>query len=360
MSVESVTSPVQDRPAAPDLRMLAVSDLIPDDMQPRVDLEGESTASEFRTLQGLAESIAESGVIQPLVVRELPSGGYQIQSGHRRHAAAKLAGQAFVPCIIVKDDGKLDTKRISQIAENAQRKAMTSKELAVAIQELLRLGLSKGDVARRLGIQESRVTLLVRLFALPERLQEAFADGHIVSPRAAYELERLPVELQELLLTEAKRIPLTQATVQEARRKWESSGGVRPPLTQTPALHPTLLAAVVKYLKNDLAHGGEADTYSSTSVQRDRVRVFGEELSQAGPAVEPAHHVGGPEATPYAEEGQVRLPKVSIAQAQALVTVIASLNQVDVPVHLCPPKSVSADELSKWLVPQLLAIRPHS
>lgn len=354
MSNQVVTSSVNDTPAAPDLRMLAVADLVPDAMQPRMDLESESTASEFRTLKGLAESIAESGVIQPLVVCALPTGGYQIQSGHRRHAAARLAGQEFVPCIVVSDDGNLASKRISQISENAQRKAMTSKELAAAIQELLRLGLSKGDVARRLGIQESRVTLLTRLFELPERIQDAFSKGNILSPRAAYELERLPKDLQDQLLKGASEIPLTQASVQEARKKWESSGGVRPPLSQMPAMHPTLLAAVTKYLQKDWAK----DTYSQAAIHRDRVLMFGQDLISAGSPEASVQNPADTHAEPYSEQGHVRLPNITVEQAQVLMTVIEGLNLVIAPKELYS-KNASVRAITDWLAPQLLAIRPH-
>ena len=119
--------------------------------QPRQELEGLPTDPEFRTLQGLADSIRQVGILQPLRVRRLAPGSYQILSGHRRFEAAKLAEKELLPCIVVESTGEPGDVRLAQITENVQRKAMTASELAWSVEELVRNGLTQAEVAPNWG-----------------------------------------------------------------------------------------------------------------------------------------------------------------------------------------------------------------
>ena len=119
--------------------------------QPRQELEGLPTDTEFRTLQGLADSIRQVGILQPLRVRRLAPGSYQILSGHRRFEAAKLAEKELLPCIVVESTGEPGDVRLAQITENVQRKAMTASELAWSVEELVRNGLTQAEVAPNWG-----------------------------------------------------------------------------------------------------------------------------------------------------------------------------------------------------------------
>jgi ParB family chromosome partitioning protein len=199
--------------------------LSPDPHQPRTELESDNpSVTEAATLQGLANSIEEVGILQPIRVHALPSldgtTRYTIVSGQRRFEAARMVGLETVPCLVV--DVPQDSARtlVSQVTENLQRKAMTATELALAVQSLVQLGTKQEDVARKLGIQPSQVTLLLNLLVLSGPVKTAFARGRIESPRAAYDLNKLPPALQEQLIAESEqkgRI-VTQRDVREVKQ----------------------------------------------------------------------------------------------------------------------------------------------
>jgi ParB/RepB/Spo0J family partition protein len=297
--------------AAPDLQMLPVDELHPDESQPRTEMEGLDTESEFRTIDGLAQSIRERGILQPLRVVARPSGGYLIQSGHRRHAAAKLAGLSLVPCILLSDDGDDVGKFIDQITENTQRKSMTSKELSLAVQKLKKAGLSQAEVSRKLGVNESSVSMLMRLLRLPANIKAAFENGLIESPRAAYDLERLPKPLQDHILSQLGTTPLTQSSVREAKAAWEANGLVARHPYQSPPLPQAQYASLVACLEDGLQ-----DQYPQAAIERARDAFFGVGWRTCAPITVPA------------------MPPPSIAVAKGVPAIeVAGLNPDDA-LHL--------------------------
>lgn len=204
---------------------LPLTSLSPDPQQPRRELENDSsTVTEAHTLQGLANSIAEVGILQPIRVRAVAdvSGAphYQIVSGQRRYEAARMLGLAQVPCLVIDEPSNASQTLVAQVTENLQRKAMTPSELALAVQTLVQSGATQDEVARKLGIQSSQVTLLLNLLVLAGPVKVAFERGRIESPRAAYDLNKLPPALQEQLIGEAevKGRVVTQRDVREVKQ----------------------------------------------------------------------------------------------------------------------------------------------
>jgi ParB/RepB/Spo0J family partition protein len=200
--------------------------LSPDPNQPRRELESDNpSVTEAATLQGLANSIQEVGMLQPIRVHSVVTNEgvtrYMIVSGQRRFEAAKMLGMATVPCLVVDDPEDAPRTLVSQVAENLQRKAMTATELALAVQSLVQTGATQEEVARKLGIQPSQVTLLLNLLVLSGPVKLAFARGRIESPRAAYDLNKLPPALQEKLIgeSEQKNRIMTQRDVRE-QKQW--------------------------------------------------------------------------------------------------------------------------------------------
>ena len=199
--------------------------LSPDPHQPRRELESDSpSVTEAATLQGLANSIRAVGILQPIRVHALASldgaSRYTIVSGQRRYEAAKMLGLDTVPCLVVARAQDDSHTLVSQVTENLQRKAMTAGELALAVQTLVQSGANQDEVARKLGIQASQVTLLLNLLVLSGPVKGAFERGRIESPRAAYDLNKLPPALQEQLIGEAEhkgRI-VTQRDVREVKQ----------------------------------------------------------------------------------------------------------------------------------------------
>jgi ParB family chromosome partitioning protein len=141
-------------------------------------------------------------------------------SGQRRYEAAKMLGLGSVPCLVVDVPDDDSHTLVSQVTENLQRKAMTATELALAVQSLVQSGETQDGVARKLGIQPSQVTLLLNLLVLSGPVKAAFARGRIESPRAAYDLNKLPPALQEQLIgeSEQKNRIVTQRDVREVKQ----------------------------------------------------------------------------------------------------------------------------------------------
>lgn len=149
-----------------------VDRLEPNAYQPRGALDESS-------LEELAKSIKANGVIQPIVVRRLEGGRYQIIAGERRWRAAQRAGLVKVP-IVVKDVAATDTKRLLEMAliENIQRQELNPIEEAQAYQRLLEeFGLRQEDIATQVGKDRSSVANHLRLLKLPIEVRQNVASG---------------------------------------------------------------------------------------------------------------------------------------------------------------------------------------
>lgn len=168
---------------------LLLSELIANAQQPR-------TVFEASALEELASSIAEKGVLQPLLVR--PRGnGYEIVAGERRFRAAKLAGLTEVP-VVVRDLDDRETLEIALI-ENLQRENLNPLEEARAFQGLLELGLTQEQLAKTLGKGRSTIANGLRLLNLSRDAQKALEDGLISAGHARAILSR-PTDQQEWAL----------------------------------------------------------------------------------------------------------------------------------------------------------------
>lgn len=142
--------------------------------QPRKRLDPEAIAE-------LSASIAEKGVLQPLLVRPSPTG-YEIVAGERRFRAAKQAGLNTVP-VIVKNLNDQETLEIA-IIENLQRENLNAVEEALAFRKLMDFGLSQDDVAKAVGKSRSAVANTLRLLQLPEGALKALEDERISAGHA--------------------------------------------------------------------------------------------------------------------------------------------------------------------------------
>ncbi len=142
----------------------------PNPLQPRKNIDSV-------TLQGLAQSIAEKGILQPLVVREIENG-YELIAGERRWRAAQAAGLKAVP-VVVKDVSPPEAMELALI-ENVQREDLNPIEEAMAYKRLIdELGLKQEDVAARVGKERSTITNIMRLLQLPAAVQQDLIEGNI-------------------------------------------------------------------------------------------------------------------------------------------------------------------------------------
>lgn len=153
------------------LQNLKISRLQPGKYQPRTHMDKES-------LMELAESIKAQGVMQPVLVRPVSAGGYEIIAGERRWRAAQIAGLSEVPALIreVPDEAALAMALI----ENIQRENLNPLEEAMGIQRLIKeFGMTHQAASQALGSSRSAVSNLLRLLNLPGPVQELLMQGKI-------------------------------------------------------------------------------------------------------------------------------------------------------------------------------------
>ena len=189
--------------------MLRISEIEPRSDQPRKSFEHES-------LEQLADSIAQFGVLQPIVVRENPllQGTYEILAGERRWRASKMAGLSEIPAVIL--DG--DDLKAAQVAviENVQREDLNPIEEALAYETLIdRFGLTQDQVAKQVGKSRSAVTNLLRLLDLPEELLEMVKLGTI---SAGHARALLGLKDPDQMLSLAQKIAEKELSVRDVEK----------------------------------------------------------------------------------------------------------------------------------------------
>jgi ParB family chromosome partitioning protein len=178
---KGLSSLLPQKPAAPaapakqarqdGLTEIDIDRIRPNPRQPRESFEAGS-------LEELSNSMKHQGVLQPLVVRPLPDGRFEIVVGERRWRAAQQAGLLKVPAVVreVADDRMLETALI----ENVQRADLNPIEEARAYRAILEEAkLSQEDLASRVGKQRTTVTNALRLLALPDAVQERIRAGQL-------------------------------------------------------------------------------------------------------------------------------------------------------------------------------------
>jgi ParB family chromosome partitioning protein len=183
----------------------------PNRRQPRTVFDDE-------TLQALATSIQEVGILQPIVVRR-SSAGYEVIAGERRLRAAKLAGLATIPVILRESD---DAESLREaLIENIHRENLNPIELAEAFRELLEeLGLKQETLADRLGVSRSHVANTIRLLQLPLEVQQLLADGRIQAGHGRALLSLVDGEAQTSLALRAAAEELSVREVEDLVRRY--------------------------------------------------------------------------------------------------------------------------------------------
>jgi ParB family transcriptional regulator, chromosome partitioning protein len=220
-------------PGAPELVELAVDAIHPSPRQPRKRFDGEAGS-------GLAESIRSQGVIQPLLVRPRPAGGYEIVAGERRWRAAREAGRQTVPAVVREADDR-DTLLLGLI-ENVAREQLTPVEEARAYAALIdEFGLSLGDVAERVGRSKPSVSNRIRLLDLPDDVLGMVERGQLTEGHARAVLAVPDHEGRRRLAREIVQKGLSVRAA-EQRAKW-AGARQRPRVRATP-VDPALAARV--------------------------------------------------------------------------------------------------------------------
>ena len=208
---------VEEQGKAITLRLLEIE---PNRDQPRKQFDEEA-------LSELSASIAQHGILQPLLVRPLPGGGYQLVAGERRWRAARMAGLEEVPAVI----RELTDREAAELAmiENLQREDLNPMEEAKGYQTLMETyGMTQEEAARAVNKSRPAVADALRLLQLPDEVAEMVAEGRLSAGHARAVLS----------FSEEERLPAAQEaaekglTVRELERRAKAA---RAPKKNSPA-----------------------------------------------------------------------------------------------------------------------------
>ncbi len=194
---------------------LPISQVQPGLNQPRKRFDEE-------TLADLADSIRVHGVIQPLTVRRLSSGYYQIIAGERRWRAAKLAGLSEVPAVVI----EADDKKVMELGliENLQREDLNPIEEANGYLVLMRdYGLTQEEVSKRVGKSRPAVANAIRLLDLPDPVRQLLEEGRLTAGHARAILSAPSGSFQRILAQRVVEEDSVRQTEALARRMAKSA-----------------------------------------------------------------------------------------------------------------------------------------
>ena len=186
------------------------------------------------TLADLADSIRTHGIIQPLTVRRLSSGYYQIIAGERRWRAAKLAGLSEVPAVII----EADDRKVMELGliENLQREDLNPMEEAMGYRTLMEeYGLTQEETAQRVGKSRPAVANALRLIALPDAIRHLVEEGQLSAGHARALLSisssTLQKKLAQKIIAEGLSVRQTEALAKRFAREeaQEESAYAAPP-----------------------------------------------------------------------------------------------------------------------------------
>lgn len=201
---------------------VSLNDIEPNRDQPRKDFDEEA-------LSELAESIALHGVIQPLLVRPISDGGYQLVAGERRWRASRMAGLTEVPVFI----REMSDRQVAEVAliENLQREDLNPLEEAKGYAQLMKdYSLTQEQVAKSVGKSRPAVANAMRILELPEEVLEYVRNGKL---SAGHARTLLPIKDKQTLLKLAEEIVLKDISVRETERIVKSL--VNPKKEKSPA-----------------------------------------------------------------------------------------------------------------------------
>lgn len=186
---------------------LSINDIVPNKDQPRKTFDEGA-------LQELADSITQHGVLQPLLVRPLPMGGYQLVAGERRWRASRMAGLKEVP-VVIKELSDVETMEIA-IIENLQREDLNPIEEAEGLQALIdRCGFTQEEVAVSVGKSRPAIANSLRLLKLPQDVRDMTRNGEI---SAGHARALLAFDNEAMIYEVADNIIRNNLTVRDVER----------------------------------------------------------------------------------------------------------------------------------------------
>ena len=254
--------------------------------QPRARFDDEELAE-------LAASIVEHGVIQPIVVRTTPDGGYELIAGERRVRAARQAGLASVPAI-VRDSSNEGVLELA-LVENVQRADLNAIEEAAAYRELIdRFGLTHEEVAQRVGKSRVAISNALRLLDLASETRAAIVSGAISEGHGRALAAITVPELQRAVLQVVLQRHLSVRQTEELVRRRRAQGLGRPRVPLTPDLQDLeaqlrgLLATKVSIARSRRGGRVVIEFYSDEELDRIYTIISRGTAATPSPTEEPA------------------------------------------------------------------------
>ncbi|MGL5681475.1 MAG: ParB/RepB/Spo0J family partition protein [Marinifilaceae bacterium] len=228
---DAIDEPVSKVQSVASIQELHLDEIHPNPFQPRKEFDQEALAE-------LAASIKSLGIVQPITVRSLPQGGYEIIAGERRYRASKLAGLETIPAYI--RDTTSDSILELALVENIQREDLNAIEVAISYQRLLEeCNLTQDALSERVGMKRATVANYIRLLKLPAQIQLALRDKKITMGHARALLAIENPEQQFIIFEQILKYDFSVRKVEELVRNGVSA----PPAAEKERVkQPSLLA----------------------------------------------------------------------------------------------------------------------
>ena len=278
--VNKVVSSPSARADGADVLRVPVDAIEPNPFQPRMSFDQAA-------LDELAASIRALGLIQPITVRRMPDGRYQIISGERRFRACRIAGMTTIPAYVreANDQGMLEMA----IVENVQRADLDPIELAMSYQRLLdECQFTQEQLAERMSKGRATVANTLRLLNLPAKVQHDLKVGLISVGHAKAILGVENSQTQEQLCDLVVRDGLSVRQLEALVRKLQFTPSAMPkkvaaPAGELPAKYDTLKSCISKYFAQDVSVKRSASGKGTLTIRfssDDEIRSFLEALDR--------------------------------------------------------------------------------
>ena len=246
------------------LKALPISDIYPNPFQPRIEFSDEELAE-------LSQSIAENGLIQPIIVRKSDIIGYELIAGERRLRACKRLGMTEIPAVVKEVTDQESRKQA--IIENLQRSNLNPIEEAKAYRSLINeLAYSHEELAKAMGKSRPYISNALRLLQLPQEIQTSIENGKLSQGHArallAVEDTKKQLTIYHQVLTEKWSVRTLEKRLQELPKKQKSKKDIHIKDKEKELEKSLGLTVTLRYHKN---HSGTIQIHFSTEEDFNRI-----------------------------------------------------------------------------------------
>jgi len=229
---------------------IPIVDIIPNQFQPRITFEPSA-------LDELKKSILENGLIQPITVRRIEEGKFELISGERRLRACRDIGYKDIPAYIIKVDSNESMLALALI-ENIQREKLNPIEIANAYKRLMEeCNLSQEEIAKRVGKDRSTITNFIRLLKLPDVVQESLIKDEITTghARALITLpnEALQIDLLNKIINQNLSVRKLEVLVKKFLQATDEEVKIEKPIQKEKTLESLSIAELENRLRGIFA-----------------------------------------------------------------------------------------------------------